>query len=430
MSFQVLVATDEEQPLLVIGNDGTSTSTTSSTVTSSGYAATTCSSTCTQTSLSECHSDGDGDGKHPLQEPPSPVLAALEDKTNHHDKHKDKHNTKTKTNPITQGHVLLFLVAILYGSLNVTLRGIYSLPDPPSASVLSTVRGWMAVFCFVPFLMIRQQTTANNNSTNNNNMTGLVQVAAELALWNFGAQALVNVGLLYIPSARAAFFTQLSVVITPGIAALSGHKIHVNVGVACGIALMGLILLCKNQSSSSSTTTNSSAGGGGDGFTLGFGDILTLCGAISWSTYIYRLSAVGNRYDNVQLQAWKNVLLATLYSFWCLIQWIWLQQQQQQQYPYDNHPGQQSQWVGWQHAGMAWVLLFYSALGPGCIADVLQQQGQSTVTATVANILLSLEPVFTAIFGRFLLGELTSGLEKMGGCLIMIAAIVATLGQE
>jgi drug/metabolite transporter (DMT)-like permease len=130
-----------------------------------------------------------------------------------------------------------------------------------------------------------------------------LSVAAELALWNFGAQALGNVGLLYIPSVRAAFFTQLSVVITPGYAALSGHKIHFNVGVACGIALMGLILLCKNQSSSSSITTNnkndnnntSSAGGdGGDGFTLGFGEMLTLCRARSWLTYIYRLSAVGH----------------------------------------------------------------------------------------------------------------------------------------
>jgi hypothetical protein len=44
----------------------------------------------------------------------------------------------------------------------------------------------------------------------------------------------------------------------------------------------------------------------------------------------------------------------------------------------------------WNGMGVAFLS---SALGPGCIADVLQQQGQSTVTATVANILLSLEPV-------------------------------------
>jgi drug/metabolite transporter (DMT)-like permease len=85
-----------------------------------------------------------------------------------------------------------------------------------------------------------------------------------------------------------------------------------------------------------------------------------------------------------------------------------------------------SQWIGWTNL-TAWALLFYSALGPGTVADVLQQQGQSRVTATVANIILSLEPVFTALFGRILLGELTTGVEKMGGCLILTAAVVATL---
>jgi drug/metabolite transporter (DMT)-like permease len=79
--------------------------------------------------------------------------------------------------------------------------------------------------------------------------------------------------------------------------------------------------------------------------------------------------------------------------------------------------------------GIAWELLFYSALGPECEADVLQQEGQSAVTATVSNITLSLKPVLTAIFGLVLVGEFTSELKKMGGCLILTAAIVATLGH-
>ncbi|CAB9509223.1 EamA-like transporter family [Seminavis robusta] len=316
---------------------------------------------------------------------------------------------------ITKGHVLLLIVAILYGSLNVALRGVYAQPDPPKASALSTIRGWMAVLCFAPFLLHQRHqpqqpqqptSTATSNSNNNN---GLWKVALELAIWNFGAQALVNVGLLYIPSARAAFFTQLSVVMTPGLSALAGHKLHRNVGMACVFALIGLVLLCKQHNSDSD---NDSPGS----FTLGFGDILTLCGALSWSTYIYRLSAVGGHYNDVHLQALKNIMLASLYTIWCLVEFFWT--------------GGENPWMGWSSSILAWVFLFYSALGPGCVADVLQQQGQATVTATVSNIILSLEPVFTAIFARLLLGEYTSGMEKLGGCMILLAAIVATLGQE
>ena len=47
-----------------------------------------------------------------------------------------------------RGRILLFVVAFLYGSLNVSLRFVYSLPGPPSASALSTARGWLAAAWF------------------------------------------------------------------------------------------------------------------------------------------------------------------------------------------------------------------------------------------------------------------------------------------
>ena len=55
------------------------------------------------------------------------------------------------------GRGLLCVVAFLYGTLNVALRFVYELNYPPSASALSTTRGWLAVFCFVP-LIIKNRT--------------------------------------------------------------------------------------------------------------------------------------------------------------------------------------------------------------------------------------------------------------------------------
>ena len=77
---------------------------------------------------------------------------------------------------------------------------------------------------------------------------------------------------------------------------------------------------------------------------------------------------------------------------------------------------------------MIWLLLFYSAIGPGTIADVVQQQGQTKVaSASESNIILSLEPVCTAICAYLLLGETTTLVETIGGGLILAAALIATI---
>jgi drug/metabolite transporter (DMT)-like permease len=56
----------------------------------------------------------------------------------------------------------------------------------------------------------------------------------------------------------------------------------------------------------------------------------------------------------------------------------------------------------------------------------MQQKGQGTVTPAEANVILSMEPLFTAILGRLFLGEVTSMQDRFGGGLIIVAALIAT----
>lgn len=316
------------------------------------------------------------------------------------------------TSPITPGHFCLLLVGILYASLNVTLRGVYGLPDPPTASALSAVRGWLAVACFAPLvaakLRRKAKAKAEDDSPTSSSSSDLWKVAAELAVWNFGAQGLATVGLLYVSAARAAFLCQLSVVITPCLSALSGSKVQSNVWWACAFALAGLVMM--TQSNTEDDHTAPTSGG------VGLGDLFCLGGALSWSTYLFRLSSVGDRFDEIQLQATKTFLMAFLYSAWCATDYLL------------SEPPV-APWVGWTNL-LAWALLFYSALGPGMCADILQQKGQASTSATVSNIILSLEPAFAAVFGRVLLGERTDNAEKVGGCLILAAAVLATLRES
>jgi drug/metabolite transporter (DMT)-like permease len=356
------------------------------------------------------------------------------------------------------GRALLVTVAFLYGTLNVSLRWIYSLPGHPSASALSTTRGWLAVVCFVPFLLAKKNVddqtrrkskenavrvpatndhrslsrksvelevvnngashSQNGNSQENDAVTSQTQqqqqqqvppaitntnrsrsfwkTSMELAVFNFASQALINLGLLSVASARAAFLTQTSVVITPVVSALVGHHVHPKVWLACLAALGGLLLMSHEDGES-----------GLGHFQLG--DLLCLGGALCWSLYISRLSYCES-FDEIEMQAAKTFFLAVLYTGWLVAAFI---------------QSETCLWQGWTSLA-AWALLFYSALGPGTLADVMQQKGQGTVTAAEANVILSMEPVFTAIMGRLFLGEVTSLQDRFGGGLIILAALIAT----
>jgi drug/metabolite transporter (DMT)-like permease len=305
-----------------------------------------------------------------------------------------------------RGRWLLGIVAFLYSTLNVSFRFLYLLPDPPSASVLSTTRGWMALACFLPFIMVKRKaertaptsTPSEDSDASPRPSISIWLAAGELAFWNFACQALFNLGLLTVPSARASFLGQTSVVLVPLISALAGEKLRGSVWLGCCASLIGLGCLSYQD-----TTSSTSLG-------FGVGDLLVLGGACCWSLYVFRVSAVARYYDEVYLQGTKTLYLAILYSAWFLISSLRVES---------------SLWSGWDN-WVAWAILAYSALGPGAIADLLQQKGQEAVGATESNLILCMEPVFTAILGRLILGEETSWLEKLGGGFLIFGALVST----
>jgi drug/metabolite transporter (DMT)-like permease len=254
-------------------------------------------------------------------------------------------------------------------------------------------------------------------------MTSLLVAGLELAFWNFLAQGLLNIGLLSTTSARASFLTQASVVFTPVLSRIFGQRVPSNVWAACGLALVGLTVLSSAASTGGAGTAAAAAAaaatGGGSLSSLvhfGTGDWLVLGGALSWSMYLFRISSIGAKFNEINLQFVKTSLLAVLYVIWFLASVVMN----------GNTAITQPAPFGWLMNGAAFLVLLYSAVGPGTVADVLQQQGQKEVSASEANVILSLEPVFTALCAWLVLGELTTMQEAVGGAIILSAALVAT----
>ncbi len=334
----------------------------------------------------------------------------------------------TDNSSINKGRLLLVLVAVLYGSLNVALRFVYDVPDvPPTAAALSATRGWLAFLCFIPPLFLdrkssKQQTSSATDAREKAGETffPLFRSGLELATWGFLAQGLLNVGLVSTGSARASFLTQASVLFTPLISTLIGkQKVGKNVWLACVLALVGLVVLTMGAG-------GAAAGASAFAISLSKGDLFVLGGAISWSMYLFRINTLGPKHPDLILQGMKTGLMAVIYSIW------WLASSTMSSL--SGGGGLLSTWKlilsaipSWMTSSyVVWLALFFSAVGPGTIADVLQQKGQKDVSPSEANILLSAEPVFATIFAVLLLGEKSSLMELIGGALILIAAVVAS----
>lgn len=329
---------------------------------------------------------------------------------------------------INQGRFLLGLVALLYGTLNVCLRFVYDVPDiPPTAAALSASRGWIALVCFLPPLLLDDREKKGNekvdiSSKNSSSLPLLLKSGMELAVWNFLAQGLLNVGLITTGSARASFLTQCSVLFTPIISTLIGKQfVAQRVWFGCFIALFGLITLTMGGGGASSALFSLS---------LSSGDAFVIGGALSWSMYLFRVSILGPKHSNdeIRLQGVKTGFVAVLYSIWWLISSIMNATGLEKDIGFMQLFGSIPSWMISSY--VVWIALLFSAIGPGTCADILQQKGQSVVTASEANVILSAEPVFATLFAVFLLGEKTSVLEIIGGGLILCAALIASTKER
>eukprot|EP00536_Pseudo-nitzschia_multiseries_P018075 jgi/Psemu1/315437/fgenesh1_kg.2126_\ len=138
--------------------------------------------------------------------------------------------------------------------------------------------------------------------------------------------------------------------------------------------------------------------------------------------YLFRISVLGPKHPDLDLQGVKTGLVAVFYSVWWMATTA-LNNNGQLALSF-SFPSLLPSWM--TSSSVVWIALFFSAIGPGMIADVLQQKAQKIVSPSEANILLSAEPVFATVFAVLLLGETSSLLEIAGGGLILVAALIAS----
>jgi drug/metabolite transporter (DMT)-like permease len=82
-------------------------------------------------------------------------------------------------------------------------------------------------------------------------------------------------------------------------------------------------------------------------------------------------------------------------------------------------------WLGSATSG--WVILFLLAAGPTLLGFGLYNVSLSLLPSSIANLILTSEPVFTAILAFFLFNERLSGIQILGSILILSGVVFLRL---
>ena len=214
-----------------------------------------------------------------------------------------------------------------------------------------------------------------------------IQVAIGLGTVYAVAQILQTVGLAYTDASRSGFITGTYVVLTPILAAvLLRERIPRSTWVAVLMATAGLGILSLN------------------GIGFGFGESVTLVAAAFYALHIIGLGRFSSPASAAGLSTVQMVVIAAVSLMAAAPGGIELPQ-----------------------GTGAWTSVLYMALMAGAVAIWGQTWAQSHLTATRAAIVMTLEPVFAAVFAVAFGGESMTVRLLLGGFMVLAAMYTVEL---
>jgi drug/metabolite transporter (DMT)-like permease len=201
------------------------------------------------------------------------------------------------------------------------------------------------------------------------------------------AQILQTAGLARTPASVSGFITGMYVVATPVLAAvLLRTRVTRTTWLAVLLAFAGLAVLTL------------------DGVSVGYGEALTLVAALLYALHIVGLGAWSNAQDALGMSILQVVVVAVI----CLVASA----------PHGI--------VLPSRAGDWWSVV-YMAVFPAGLALLGQTWAQAHLPATRTAIVMSMEPVFAALFAVLLGGESMTLRMLLGGLMVLAAMLVVEL---
>ena len=275
--------------------------------------------------------------------------------------------------------VLMLITAMIWGSGFVAQT---SGMDHIGPFLYSGLRFALGSLCLLPLVLLGTRQNSSHEPFLTRGLLiggGLMGLALALGI------NLQQVGLLFTSVTNAGFITGLYVIVVPLLGLLIGHKTGFGTWFGATLAVGGMFLLSV-----------------GDQFQVASGDWLQLIGAFVWGGHVVLVGVFASRHDPIRLA----FLQFTTCSVVSLVLALCLE-------TFDLN--------AIIAAGPA--ILYGGVIAVG-IGYTLQVIAQKDAIASHAAIIFSLEAVFAAIAGAWLLGEELS-LRGYIGCGLMLAGMLA-----
>ena len=201
------------------------------------------------------------------------------------------------------------------------------------------------------------------------------------------AQILQTSGLAHTPATVSGFITGLYVVATPLFAA---WLLHTRIGpmtwAAVVLALAGLGVLTLS------------------GLSVGYGEALTFVSALLYALHIVGLGAWSNAREALGM----TIVQLAVITLVCFVATI-------------------PDGVVLPDTSRDWLVLVYMAVVAGALALAGQTWAQAHLPPTRSAIIMSMEPVFAAVFAVLLGGELLTTRMLVGGAMVLTAMLIVEL---
>lgn len=275
-----------------------------------------------------------------------------------------------------KSNVMLLFAAAIWGFGFVAQRLGMNFLEPFAFNSARFLLGSLSLVPLLWFLARKpNESTAKSSLTKAGVITGLVL---------FIAATLQQYGLFYTTAAKAGFITGLYLILVPILGILLKHKTGITTWLGALLAVAGLYLLSVN-----------------DNFTMSLGDTLIFIGALFWAFHILVIDHFSGRVDPIQLSAVQFLVCGVLSLGVSLT---------------IETPTIKAVIDCWQ------PILFAGVVSVG-LAYTLQVVAQKNAHPSAAAIIMSLEAVFAAIGGVWLLDE-TLSVRAWIGCGLMLAGML------
>lgn len=287
------------------------------------------------------------------------------------------------------GEAALLLATIFWGGTFVIVKN--SLSDA-SSTLFVGIRFLIAAFILFPFVY---KGIKDFNSLQ-------LRKSVVLGLLLFSGFVTQTLGLRLTSATKSGFITGSIVMFIP-LFQLIMEKKKPTLGTVTGsfIVLAGLIFL-SSKGTSLAGFFNELGGN------FNTGDILTLLCAVFFAIHIVYLDEVSREVDYLPL-LFVQLSVTSVLSF--IAAFIF------------DSAGQEKLFIN--PTGNLFFGLFYTAIFATIVTMGLQTRFQKEVTPAKAGIIYSFEPIFSAVFAFFMLGEILTGFGLLGCVLIFLGLITS-----